>query len=134
MNIRKMVLNTLREQPDVEMTSKEVLELIHEWHLGAAAEVTREQVSNSLADLAVFGEIERVRRGVYTYRKPSEPESVSVEPTDEMIESALEELGVEGDSDDPEDGRYFTQVGVAENGDLIITRDSDTKVYRATPI
>lgn len=119
MTMRDKVFNVLQGSPEVPFSIKGVNNLLSEY--------SYEQVANCLADIAAFDErVTRTARGVYVYGATE-----SLPPFDEQIEKALEELTSDQRADEH---MYFTQVGVAENGDLILSRDSDTRVYRATPV
>lgn len=110
--IRDRVFTVLRKNEGIPHSIKEVARRLPDYNY--------EQVANSLADLAVFDErVSRTARGVYVYGATE-----SVPESDEQIKNSLAEL----------EGRCFTQVGYAQNGDLLITRDSDGAAFRATPL
>lgn len=98
--------------------------------------IDRAQINSALWRLRTEDDhIKQVRTGVHKYLGPSERkpepmpklEKLLKQPSPFADENAIDELRVD-------EHMYFTQVGVAENGDLILSRDSDTKVYRATPV
>lgn len=136
MNIRQSVLDTLKEAPGSQMDAAAVLDRMH-GALGPIS-VTREQVSNSLSDLAAWSEITRVSRGVYAYEFKTVPEPIDY--SQKNARATMEEAARVGSVSDTikEDeiaaDKFFTQVGTARNGDLLITRDSDGAAYRATPL
>jgi hypothetical protein len=123
--IRDQVFTVLQKQPGIPFSIKGVHAKMQH--------CSYEQVANSLADLVLFDErVVRTARGVYVYEGTPATADVPAATSKQPLRVAEEpkDLGEEN----PEDGRYFTQVGVAENGDIIITRDTDGKVYRATPL
>lgn len=134
MTIRDQVFTVLKKKPGTPQSIKGVAD--------ALPEVSYESVANSLADLAIFDErVERTARGVYVYYNNTHSKTAitAVAPSDmpkleRTIAKAADVFEEPEPEENPEDGRYFTQVGVAENGDIIISRDSDTKAYRATPL
>lgn len=134
MNIRQSVLDTLKEAPGSQMDAAAVLDRLH-GALGPIS-VTREQVSNSLSDLAAWSEITRVSRGVYAYEIRPEPIDYSQKNARATMEEAARVGSVSDAIKDDEIAadKFFTQVGTARNGDLLITRDSDGAAYRATPL
>lgn len=138
MTIRDQVFTVLKNKPGTPHSIKGVADQLPDCNY--------EQVANSLADLALFDErIERTARGVYVYynstNKKTSLTAVPPSTIDDAIEKAsmpkLEKLIEQVspfEEERADEHLYFTQVGVAENGDIIISRDSDTKVYRATPV
>lgn len=129
-SIRQMVLDAVKGRPGAQMTAADVLAEIEREHAGEGLDISREQVSNSLADLAAWSEITRVSRGVYAYE-------FKAEDAPRLTELVRKETPFAGDhetSTQVGDSKYFTQVGFAKNGDLLITRDSDGAAYRATPL
>lgn len=132
MSIKDRVFTVLKNKPGTPHSIRGVAD--------ALPECTYEQVANSLSDLALFDErVTRRSRGVYLYGELDEvaldiangmttPNGVvAVHGSDETEENVVDELRTD-------EHMYFTQVGVAENGDLILSRDSDTRIYRATPV
>lgn len=122
MSIKEMVLDTLKGKPGTQLRAADVHSEL------PVEDLTVEQVSNALAALAAWGEITRVSRGLYAYEFKSEDSPKLVKLLKQESPFSAEE-----DKDD-EEGRYFSQVGTALNDDLILTRDSDGKAYRATPL
>jgi hypothetical protein len=93
--------------------------------------ITTAQVSTALWRLRTEEDlIKQVRTGVHKYLGASErmPKLAAT------IEKAKDVFEPEVPEGRPDEHLYFTQVGVADNGDLILSRDSDTRVYRATPL
>lgn len=132
MNIRQAVLEQLKEEPGTHMNAADVLGRLQESYLNVG--FTREQVSNSLADLAKWDEITRISRGVYAYEFKVEDAPRMAKTLKEggrvfvgSISDALQE-------DETADHKFFTQVGVAKNGDKILTNDATGETYRATPL
>lgn len=132
MNRRQMVLGVLKEAPGTQMDSQQVLDRLQAGYLGV--EFTREQVSNSLSDLATWGEITRVSRGLYTYEFKAEDTPKMAKTLREggrIFEGSVSDALADGET---ADHKYFTQVGVAKNGDKILTNDATGETYRATPL
>lgn len=123
-SIRQMVLDAVKGRPGAQMTAADVLAEL------PVEDVSREQVSNSLADLAAWSEITRVSRGVYAY----EFKAKDAPKLTELVRKETPFAADHETSTQVGDSKYFTQVGVAKNGDLLITRDSDGAAYRATPL
>lgn len=131
MSIRQMVLDAVKGRPGAQLTAADVLAEIEREHAGEGLDVSREQVSNSLSDLAAWSEITRVSRGVYAYEFKAEdtPKLTKLLKEGSQAFAADHEVSTQVG-----DGKYFTQVGTAQNGDLVLTRDSDGVAYRATPL
>lgn len=94
--------------------------------------VNREQVNSALWRLRAEDDmVKQVRTGLHKYLGPTEDPKVEMPKLEKTLAEALDVF-----EDEPrvDEHMYFTQVGVAENGDLILSRDSDTRVYRATPV
>lgn len=126
--IRDQVFTVLQKQPGIPFSIKGVHAKMQH--------CSYEQVANSLADLVLFDErVVRSARGVYVYEGTPATANVPAATAKTALRDPSEpkDLGEELDEKFDEH-MYFTQVGVAENGDLILSRDSDTRVYRATPV
>lgn len=134
--IRDQVFTVLQKQPGIPFSIKGVHAKMQH--------CSYDQVANSLADLVLFDErVVRSARGVYVYEgtpaTANVPAATAKTATTKTAKQEMrdpeepKELGEELDEKFDEH-LYFTQVGVAENGDLILSRDSDTRVYRATPV
>lgn len=131
MSITKVVLEYMQKYHGVEVSAEDVRKGIAEMYPSSCYDVTREQVSNALADHAAWSRITRVRRGVYVGREgEASYENVPEAESTQQSGSVSDRLRLDETADD----KFFTQVGIAENGDVVVTRDSDGKVYRATPI
>lgn len=134
--IRDQVFTVLQKQPGIPFSIKGVHAKMQH--------CSYDQVANSLADLVLFDErVVRSARGVYVYEgtpaMANVPAATAKTATAKTAKQEMrdpegsKDLGEELDEKFDEH-IYFTQVGVAENGDLILSRDSDTRVYRATPV
>ena len=136
MTVIDKVFTALKNNAGNSMTTAEIVEAIGDG-------TTREQVNSALWRLRTERDlIKQVKTGIHKYLGPSEravPNGVvavnsdmpKLERTIAKAATVFEEPEPE---ENPEDGRYFTQVGFAENGDVILSRDTDARVYRATPL
>lgn len=133
MTIIQQVRDVLEANAGTAMTTAEIE--------GELTGVKRDQINSALWRLRTEDDlIKQVRTGLHKYLGPSErvgivqPTAVHSSKKQEMCDpEEPKELGEELEEKFDEH-LYFTQVGVAENGDLILSRDSDTRVYRATPV
>lgn len=89
--------------------------------------ITREQISSALWRLRTEEDcIKQVRIGVHKYLGPSERMP--------KLAKTLEAHSEVFEQEKPEDGKYYTEVGTAKNGDKILTNDATGETYRATPL
>ncbi len=131
MSIRRTVLDVMEENKGRDMTVDQVKRQVDDLTQPTEPEITREQVNNALAGLAAWSHITRVHRGIYCLE--AEPMS----KLEKLLEQPTPFAGsVSGPiaEDEVAQDKFFTQVGTAKNGDLLITRDSDGAAYRATPL
>lgn len=126
--IKDQVFTVLQKQPGIPFSIKGVHAKMQH--------CSYEQVANSLADLVLFDErVVRSARGVYVYEGTPATANVPAATAKTALRDPSESKDLGEELDEKFDEHmYFTQVGVAENGDLILSRDSDTRVYRATPV
>lgn len=125
MTIIQQVRDVLEANAGTAMTTAEI-----EGNLNG---VKRDQINSALWRLRTEDDlIKQVRTGLHKYLGPSERKAEPMPKLEKLLEQPTP--FAEEPDEKFDENLYFTQVGVAENGDLIISRDSDTRVYRATPV
>jgi hypothetical protein len=100
--------------------------------------VTKSQINSALWRLRTEEDlIKQVRTGLHKYLGPTErPIDYSQKNARNTVAEAAR-VGSVSDAikdDEAAQDKFFTQVGTAKNGDLLITRDSDGAAFRATPL
>lgn len=122
MTVIDKVFTALKNNAGNSMTTMEIVEAIGDG-------TTREQVNSALWRLRTEQDlIKQVKTGIHKYLGPTERASNGVIAINAgSVSDPIAE-------DETAQDKFFTQVGTAKNGDLLITRDSDGAAFRATPL